>query len=635
MLLNYWHYGITKNWGYVYHDKMIDTNTFCYGKTKSRKTDNVGHTYLSTAINKGRSVVLYAPQNNIEYEDMIDLASESGYLVLRINVNKPITDSQSLIIDRLPWEQTMICLENDNFNETAQYNNADKILSRICEITRSAELEEIVQIILDGLCGNMLVQSAWLQNDKIKFCIIMGDMIASARWRKSASEALCERLMDAGGASLKTAINSFKYDCENDLDYALQRFFKPIETIICTGVNNVKPQDQKEFVSHCFFARDNIKGMGGRFCIEEHPEQERLERAKSLSNNQNAKPIKIEEDIENTDYKLIAEKFIKENRWIVEINGRVQVLNAGGTQIPISFLDQFSAKKWVEMCLKKGELPVLDCVEGQDVVIYSIPATIENPLSDDNLIPLGAFAFNASTYFNLKHFVQNPNVTFEQIENGELESEIAITRVKTSDVRNIQMNFLISVLEIAEAESAVRELCNDFIDRFGDQEEIDNREAFDFFQSWKTPAEREIEKEETEGKSYEIPEEYRWKPYVKAESLNASTDNISFDPISILPKDGVLFLGGHQNMTKKLRQIFPDWEYISDDLFKRGRLGDVKTIFFWTAHSSHSMMEFINARKAEGTTYVYVTATNINRLISEMAEKYLGTEMTRKEIENE
>jgi hypothetical protein len=36
-----------------------------------------------------------------------------------------------------------------------------------------------------------------------------------------------------------------------------------------------------------------------------------------------------------------------------------------------------------------------------------------------------------------------------------------------------------------------------------------------------------------------------------------------------LPQKGILFLGGHQNMTKKLRQHFPKWTYVTDDRIRR------------------------------------------------------------------
>ena len=57
---------------------------------------------------------------------------------------------------------------------------------------------------------------------------------------------------------------------------------------------------------------------------------------------------------------------------------------------------------------------------------------------------------------------------------------------------------------------------------------------------------------------------------------------------NVLPQKGVLFLGGHQNMTKKLRQQFPKWTYITDDQFNRKASLNQTVVFYWTGHSSHN-----------------------------------------------
>lgn len=89
-----------------------------------------------------------------------------------------------------------------------------------------------------------------------------------------------------------------------------------------------------------------------------------------------------------------------------------------------------------------------------------------------------------------------------------------------------------------------------------------------------------------------------------------------------LPQKGVLFLGGHQNMTKKLRQQFPKWTYISDDQFNRHTSINPKVVFYWTGHSSHKMMRFVYSRLPENANIIYVTATNLPLLITEMQRTY-------------
>lgn len=89
-----------------------------------------------------------------------------------------------------------------------------------------------------------------------------------------------------------------------------------------------------------------------------------------------------------------------------------------------------------------------------------------------------------------------------------------------------------------------------------------------------------------------------------------------------LPLSNVLFLGGHQNMTKKLRQLYPNWTYVTDDQFNRRTNITQQTVFFWTGHSSHKMMRFVYSRLPACANVIYVTATNLERLTSEMQQGY-------------
>ena len=94
---------------------------------------------------------------------------------------------------------------------------------------------------------------------------------------------------------------------------------------------------------------------------------------------------------------------------------------------------------------------------------------------------------------------------------------------------------------------------------------------------------------------------------------------------NVLPQKGVLFLGGHQNMTKKLRQQFPKWTYITDDQFNRKASLNQAVVFYWTGHSSHKMMRFVYSRLPEDANIIYVTATNLPLLIAEMQSIYQRT----------
>lgn len=89
-----------------------------------------------------------------------------------------------------------------------------------------------------------------------------------------------------------------------------------------------------------------------------------------------------------------------------------------------------------------------------------------------------------------------------------------------------------------------------------------------------------------------------------------------------LPEKGVLFLGGHQNMTKKLRQQFPKWTYITDDQIKRHASINQTIVFYWTGHSSHKMMRYVYSKLPANANIIYVTATNLPLLIAEMQHTY-------------
>lgn len=89
-----------------------------------------------------------------------------------------------------------------------------------------------------------------------------------------------------------------------------------------------------------------------------------------------------------------------------------------------------------------------------------------------------------------------------------------------------------------------------------------------------------------------------------------------------LPQKKVLFLGGHQNMTKKLQIMHPDWKFLSDEQFKRKCSMDIDFVFYWTGHGSHKLMQFAYSRIPETAQIIYVTATNLSRLEHEMLEGY-------------
>ena len=92
--------------------------------------------------------------------------------------------------------------------------------------------------------------------------------------------------------------------------------------------------------------------------------------------------------------------------------------------------------------------------------------------------------------------------------------------------------------------------------------------------------------------------------------------------VGALPERGVAFLGGHPNMTKKLRQQYPRWTYISDEQFFRRPCISNTIIFYWTKHSSHKLMRCVYSKLPDEAQIMYVTATNLPLLIKEMEGSY-------------
>lgn len=97
-----------------------------------------------------------------------------------------------------------------------------------------------------------------------------------------------------------------------------------------------------------------------------------------------------------------------------------------------------------------------------------------------------------------------------------------------------------------------------------------------------------------------------------------------------LPETGVLFIGGNQNLLKKLQQKYPNWSYVGT---KNAPLPtNVKVIFVMTNHSlSHSVWYRLNRFYTNRELMRYVQATNLNKLEDEMRYEYWEMLRYRKE----
>ena len=89
-----------------------------------------------------------------------------------------------------------------------------------------------------------------------------------------------------------------------------------------------------------------------------------------------------------------------------------------------------------------------------------------------------------------------------------------------------------------------------------------------------------------------------------------------------IPTKGVMFLGGHPNLVKKLKQVYPKWDYVSDEQLRHKSSFKQDIIFYWTGHGSHQLMEYVYARTSYSVKIIYVTATNLSLLMDEMSTGY-------------
>lgn len=259
----------------------------------------------------------------------------------------------------------------------------------------------------------------------------------------------------------------------------------------------------------------------------------------------------------------IADRTIQRGNWIIKVDGTIKFVFAECYCCPVFFEVRQLAYSWLLSYLRNQHF--------QDAVFLN------------------------NEYSSVVVQATLPGTTVKTV--------IEIESITKSNVDTLKDEFLLSALEMVEMDFALTKTSSD-----------DSAEDM--------ALERLSELLDEDSSEDEIintcPEEYRYKPYTPADN---NTNEQSPSPALSLPTDNVLFLGGHTNMTKKLKQIFPNWKFISDDAFKSKSLkSDV--VFFWTGHSSHKMTKYVFSRLPENVNVIYLTATNLSLLMQEMQEKY-------------
>lgn len=87
-----------------------------------------------------------------------------------------------------------------------------------------------------------------------------------------------------------------------------------------------------------------------------------------------------------------------------------------------------------------------------------------------------------------------------------------------------------------------------------------------------------------------------------------------------LPEENLVFVGGDQNMTKKLAIMYPGWTFIDSQSRNFSGKTKAKAIFVWSGHMSHATTQRINRVYEDSVPRLYVTKTNIAALVREMTE---------------
>ena len=589
MLHPYLDYFIEKPWKYQLYPEVFHSNIFCYGKPRSGRTSKVVIPVIQTAIKEGRSCIIYAEKTAPKYQLIKELALQRKYQLFDLEVTKLGAEKQEVYIQEITSNiqnssPTLVLISNSDFKTLYQENLVDQLLenlynSKPYDPTRlSKSRAKSTLVALDNLCCNMVLDTEMLKPTHLQFCITMDSQIAYLPWLKErVSEILEER------HGMTQEIQQFVKQVATPV--LVQRFFRYIETVICTGVNGIKPDMHREFVGGYMFDAPTIR-IGGRFIIMETPPEGEKTGTKSLLPNPGKKIAINEETIEKSTYSEIAEDYIRAGHWVLEQDGKPYLYYDGSAYIPAAFTEKKAALEWLAVKLYNDKITPIHFEQAEGMVRCE------------------GFKENAKTEFFFS-FINKP------------------------DEESFRVAYYLRVLEKAEQEDLTRWLQTDEAIAQGyDPNDGIQKNIQKYYARLTT-----IEQPETSSsEAPTLPPIPAIDPYWKAfqtKEITSMQETVDTEAITALPENGVLFLGGHWNMVKKIQQRHPDWLYITDDQRTSAAIINVDCVFYWTAHSSHKMMENIFAKLAPDADVLYVTATNMERLENEMLSKFRENQLRK------
>lgn len=644
MRKDYWNSEIQKNWNGELRTEMLDQNILCYGKPNSGKTEKVIKPFLRRAIEKNNSILLVVTSEKTDFSDIFTLAEQSGYTIRHYTpvyemdvAYHDVTDKGFDLLEQIMAGPVFTVAYMPPDKKYA-YSSVQAALFSLCGICnlKLQEEEDLrnLSLVIEDSDWELLVKDSLLTNNWVNTCItfdsrrlnsltLLRERMESAKWRKTHavledseqvySRQEIEKAMAGGLAQTKALLDSklamddyYAYmptlermdnrDFKNQktlemTDDELRRkiyettlheallFFQDVQTVICTGIDGIAPEEHKAFLRACI-VDEGTTPPGGKFLVTEltAPCQPVPKSRFPKTVLATPKKVPIREGYEH---------ITRTGKCVIEKNGVVMFYASfDGLLLPLLFGSGREALSWLELYFTQQGWGWPEPAEMDMCCIrYLLPTYTDGKQDEITLsyIQKG----DVPSYVDQMEMVAMS--VEEYLQHPELMAEVPELALK-KEAANVSLQKLVSfacrnyhtVRKVKSAELPVDEETN-----------------------------REVES---------LIEAYKWRPYQKVVPAEPVAEPKT--AMEILPTKKILFLGGHANMVKKLRQYFPGWDFLTDDELGNWTGGECEVIFFWTAHCSHLIQQYVNARKSKDTPYIYVTATNIDRLISEMATKY-------------
>lgn len=104
------------------------------------------------------------------------------------------------------------------------------------------------------------------------------------------------------------------------------------------------------------------------------------------------------------------------------------------------------------------------------------------------------------------------------------------------------------------------------------------------------------------------------------EEHHSATGEVETSPACTLPANGIAFAGGHPNMVKKLKERFPNWDFISRTNGAT-EYRQANFVFIYSAHMSHTLWQRVRSQMPN-TPIFYVSGTNLDLLVQDMQKCY-------------